>query len=265
MYEGHKSGHRTVSIITVSRNNRAGLEETYQSIVNQNYENWMLYVVIGDSSDGTKDFALNTIAKNRKAKVYFDKSNGIYAAMNQGLKEINFDLVWFMNSGDKFYSNNSITSAVNQLLSSNSGLLIGGYSYKENDKLKEFSRKSKSISKRDFSLNIRSACHQSMLLDLSKTSEMSYFNESYRLAADFDYYLRILEEVKCFRTSEILSVIQSNGISSTNIMSVITEKQKIRRELFRDSKFDIILGIIWSWLLRLKIFFTGSNRHNSGS
>jgi glycosyltransferase involved in cell wall biosynthesis len=242
-----------VSIITVIKNNRLGFQKTYESLIKQTHTNWEMLVVAGSSSDGSEKLVLDLQKNDERVKFALDNSNGIYAAMNQGLEMRTSDLVWFMNSGDVFYGNQTIELALQILNDLKVDLIIGGYATIESGQLKQFSKRSKYLSAREFSLNVRGGCHQSMLLKLINKNNDLRFNDKYSIASDFDYTLRFMKNANCYRTSQMLSVIEPGGVSSREINAVIVEKQDIRRSVFSESRTDIILGQVWSILLQAKI------------
>ena len=71
------------SIITVVKNDEKNISKTIDSIQNQNFKNFEHIVIEGKSND-------NTIGKILRYKnidiVIYEKDNGIYYAMNKGLK-----------------------------------------------------------------------------------------------------------------------------------------------------------------------------------
>lgn len=242
-----------VSVITLIKNNRLGFQKTYESLVQQTHTNWEMLVVAGSSTDGSENLVLDLQKTDERIKFALDNSNGIYAAMNQGLEMRTSNLVWFMNSGDVFYGNQTLELALERLNDLKVDLIIGGYAIRESGQLKQFSKRSKHLSAREFSLNIRGGCHQSMLLKLTGKNNDLRFNDKYSIASDFDYTLRFMRNANCFRTSQVLSVIEPGGVSSRKINEVIVEKQEIRRSVFSESRIDVILGQVWSIFLQAKI------------
>ena len=97
-----------VTIVTVVLNNQAFIEETIQSVLNQTYRNIEYIIIDGGSTDGT----LNIIRKYEKFIDFWvsEKDKGIYDAMNKGLKLAKGRWINFMNSGDTFYSKDTIKS-----------------------------------------------------------------------------------------------------------------------------------------------------------
>jgi putative colanic acid biosynthesis glycosyltransferase len=88
------------SIITISKNNLAGLRNTYQSIKEQTYTNFEWIVVDGASNDGTEKW-LTTI-KEMDCLWSSEKDKGIFDAMNKGIDRAAGDYLIFMNAGDEF-------------------------------------------------------------------------------------------------------------------------------------------------------------------
>ncbi len=89
-----------ISIITVVYNGKAFLEQTIQSVVNQSYKNIEYIIIDGGSTDGTVD-----IIKKYEDNIDYwisEKDDGIYDAMNKGLKVSTGKGVLFLNAGDYF-------------------------------------------------------------------------------------------------------------------------------------------------------------------
>jgi putative colanic acid biosynthesis glycosyltransferase len=88
-------------IITITWNDRLGLEATYCSLAEQSCRNFTWLVVDGGSTDGTVEYL-----KSLKAPApdwQSEPDNGIYNAMNKGLQRIlakDF-MVMFLNGGDR--------------------------------------------------------------------------------------------------------------------------------------------------------------------
>ena len=98
-----------ISIITVSFNSAKTIKETIESILIQDYNNIEYIIIDGGSSDETMD-----IVKSYSEKIsYFisEKDNGIYDAMNKGIKAATGDIVGILNSDD-FYPNSFVLSNV---------------------------------------------------------------------------------------------------------------------------------------------------------
>lgn len=96
-----------ISIITVVFNAVGSIEKTIQSVLSQNYQNVEYIVVDGGSTDGTLDI----IKKYDKciSQYVSEKDDGIYDAMNKGLKMASGEWINFMNAGDCFSDENVLS------------------------------------------------------------------------------------------------------------------------------------------------------------
>ena len=86
-----------ISIITVCRNDRKGLEKTLESIRAQDCADYEWRVIDGNSSDGTAEW----LRENHTLEGGWisEPDNGIYDAMNKGIGAAVGEYVAFMNSG----------------------------------------------------------------------------------------------------------------------------------------------------------------------
>lgn len=89
-----------VSIITVVRNDREGFLKTLESVIAQDYPAIEYIVVDGASTDGTREAILEQAAW--LTKWVSEPDQGLYDAMNKGLRMASGEWVQFLNAGDWF-------------------------------------------------------------------------------------------------------------------------------------------------------------------
>jgi glycosyltransferase involved in cell wall biosynthesis len=87
-----------VSLITICYNSSDTIEETIQSVLNQTYQNIEYIIVDGKSTDQT----LHIIEKyqNKIAKVVSEKDNGLYDAINKGIKLATGEIIGLIHADD---------------------------------------------------------------------------------------------------------------------------------------------------------------------
>jgi glycosyltransferase involved in cell wall biosynthesis len=102
-----------ISIVTVVRNAKVGLEKTIQSLRKQTYQNIEYIVVDGLSTDGTLDVITQNLDCINHWKSEAD--TGIYDAMNKGKNLATGDFVIFINAGDEFNENTIIADFCSQM------------------------------------------------------------------------------------------------------------------------------------------------------
>lgn len=96
-----------ISVITVNYNNLEGLKKTMQSVFKQTFSDFEYIIIDGNSSDGSALY----IEDHQKKIAYWvsETDRGIYHAMNKGIEAATGDYVLFLNSGDTFFSNASLS------------------------------------------------------------------------------------------------------------------------------------------------------------
>jgi glycosyltransferase involved in cell wall biosynthesis len=103
-----------VSIITPSYNQAEFLEETIQSVLNQDYPNIEYLIVDGGSQDGSQEIIQKYA--NRFAWWVSEKDAGQTDAINKGFQRVRGEILAWINSDDT-YNPGAISEAVSFLLS----------------------------------------------------------------------------------------------------------------------------------------------------
>ena len=109
-----------LSVITVCKNNLSGLKRTHCSIIDKLKKNtgdelfnWEWIIIDGSSEDGT----INYLKSIKKINMFFisEKDDGIFSAMNKGIKLASGNYLYFLNSGDIFHEKFSIELVLQKL------------------------------------------------------------------------------------------------------------------------------------------------------
>lgn len=89
-----------LSIITINRNNAAGLEKTMQSVAAQTFKEFEYIVVDGASTDDSVEVIKKYEPQFAHLKWVSEPDEGIYNAMNKGLRMASGDYIQILNSAD---------------------------------------------------------------------------------------------------------------------------------------------------------------------
>lgn len=171
-----------ISVITVAYNEETTIEKTILSVVTQNYSPIEYIIVDGGSTDGTVDI----IRKYESHIAYWisEKDEGIYDAMNKGLKYASGEWSIFMNSGDWFYDETVIEKVFSDKYSSAIGVIYGAV---------EFRFANEEIIQQPYSLphilKGMAFSHQSAFVRTSLLKQSPY-NVHFRIVADYEFFLR---------------------------------------------------------------------------
>ena len=99
-----------VSIITITYNSAATVEDTLRSVVNQDYPHIEYLIIDGKSKDNTLQIVEKY--KDKIAKVVSEKDKGLYDALNKGIRHATGDIVGMLHSDDLYASNHVISDIV---------------------------------------------------------------------------------------------------------------------------------------------------------
>lgn len=233
-----------VSIITIVKNNADGLARTLKSALAQDFSDWELIIVYGQSQDSTYEVATEFCKLDSRISVIEQRDQGIYEAMNSGISKSQAEFVWFMNSGDQFYSTSSLRSGFKAIEKVDHGFVVGGYRIENDERV--FQQRPGQISQIKFALSRRGACHQAMIFRKNSVLEAGSFDIRFRLAADHKLCLKIIKDSGASKISEFLATMEPDGLSDRNLKSMHQEKALIRAEIFARNQLAITLG--WAWM-----------------
>lgn len=199
-----------LTIITINFNNLEGLKRTLPSVIGQTYKGFQYIVIDGGSTDGSKEY----IEQYPRIDFFVSEPDeGIYNAMNKGIKYAEGEYCLFMNSGDMFFSSTVLESAV-PLLDGEDFYAGGAVFIKQDQKAETWlPPKKMTIS---YILN-NSLCHQS-LFNKTRIMKERPFNEELKIAADWEHFILSWKEYhntyKCI--PNIISIYFMDGISFVN-------------------------------------------------
>ncbi|HNZ28260.1 MAG TPA: glycosyltransferase family 2 protein [Spirochaetota bacterium] len=224
MEDIEKSRNPKISVITVVYNSENYIEQTILSVINQRYDNIEYIIIDGASTDRTMDIVAGY--RDRISIIMSEKDAGIYDAMNKGLKLATGDYVWFINSGDEIYDENTASNVFNALDGSLYPDVIYGKTalYDKAGGLIKITSVPKRLDRYSFS-NGMVVSHQSLIVKKELTE---YYDLSYRYVSDHDWIIKILKKSGYnFNTDYILSKYLADGFSGANFRGCWSDRLKI--------------------------------------
>lgn len=112
-----------ISIITATYNCNDSIEKTILSVLSQDYGNIEYIVIDGGSTDGTLDCIKQY--SDRISYWISEQDEGLYDALNKGIKMASGDWIGLLNSGDLFHSPHTISELFEKEIPSSIGVVYG--------------------------------------------------------------------------------------------------------------------------------------------
>ena len=206
-----------VTVITVVYNAYNKIEETILSVVNQDFENVEYIIIDGGSNDGTLD-----IIKKYSEKISYwcsESDFGIYDAMNKGIQKSTGEWVNFMNAGDRFVSENVISSLFLNKKYEEFDVVFGNSIMERSNKIQVKQPVIKPIEDLWKGPVFR---HGAMFTRLKLHNKYPFkVHENYKICADFDFIYRIyIEGCRMNFVNVDIIIFEEEGMSSNPIKNL---------------------------------------------
>ena len=203
-----------VSIITVCYNSEKTIRKTIKSVLDQTYKNIEYIIVDGASKDGTLDI----VNKYREAfgdrlTVISESDDGIYYAMNKGIKILTGELIGIINSDD-WYEEDAVEKIVrnyNERHVSKYEVYYGMTGIIKNGELLTVSKSSHENLEEDM------ISHPSCFITKATYEKYGLYDTRYTCVADYDLMLRYKRSnvVRFIPVDEHIANFSIGGMSST--------------------------------------------------
>lgn len=211
------------SIITVNYNHRDGLIKTINSVISQTYQDYEYIIIDGGSDDGS----LEVIKEYSDHISYWvsEHDNGIYNGMNKGIVQAHGTYINFMNSGDVFYSHDTLEKISS--LMDDSDFVIGK-DYNQNPNTREVFTTILPTRISMAAFFMWTLPHQSAFIRRTLFNDSAY-DETLRIVADWKFYLeKIVYEGKTIQLLDLpVCNREQEGVSILQASKTVEERHKV--------------------------------------
>ncbi|MGD9781172.1 MAG: glycosyltransferase family 2 protein [Kiritimatiellia bacterium] len=212
-----------LSIVTINLNHADGLRRTAESVIGQTFRDFEFIVVDGGSTDGSR--AAIEAHADRIAHWVSEPDGGIYAAMNKGLRRARGEYVHFLNSGDTWAGSGVLERIFAQNEFGEDLLYGNALRPDESGAVRECRHPEALTVAAFFGFGV---CQQAIFYRRALFDALGEFDESLRIAGDWEFNLRAL---MARRTTRYLAFpvvcYQGGGISVTRPEQAAREKEAI--------------------------------------
>lgn len=211
------------SIIIPTYNSYNSISECLKSLINQSYQDFEVIIVDGLSTDDT----LLTIENHQdsRIKIYSEKDNGIYDAMNKGIALAKGEWLYFLGSDDTLYEPNTIKKVFQHIVDANTDIVYGNI----------ISERFNGVYGGEFNANkifYQNICHQAIFFKATVFKKIGLFDLKYRSQADWDHNMKWLASKNMVKLhiDQIIAEYADGGFSSQG-EDLVFQKHKLSNYL----------------------------------
>jgi glycosyltransferase involved in cell wall biosynthesis len=215
-----------ISVITVCKNSSQTIEQTIESVVSQSHEDVEHIFCDGGSDDNTVELIKAKAGSNSTLIQGTDK--GIYDAINKGIAQATGDVIAILNSDD-FYCSKDVLEKVSKSFVNGTEAVYGDLVYVKPENTDKVVRYWKTG---DFKANkFRwgwTLPHPTLFLKKSVYDKYGLYNDSYKIAGDYDLILRLFYKarIETKYIPEVLVKMRTGGASNGSL----SKKVKVHNE-----------------------------------
>lgn len=246
-----------VSVITVCYNSREYIGKAIESVLNQSYKNIEYIIIDGGSTDGTIDIirGYESIFDGRM-KWISEPDNGIYDAMNKGIKISSGQIIGILNSDD-WYENDAVETVVEHFSKEENIDIVHGKVniVDSNGKfIREMYLKRNAY---DFKYSeFMPICHPTAFVKRDVYTNKGLFSTKYKIAADYDFILRCINNnLHITFVDKVITNFRDGGISNKRVYLSYWEATRVNMEngLSRVKAYYILLSRCFKYFIYSKI------------
>lgn len=249
-----------ISIITATYNSVATIVSCMESVLQQTYPNIEYVIIDGQSTDNTLEMAQHIKSKSPQANIVIqsEADKGIYDALNKGIALATGDVIGFVHSDDMLANPNTIQNIVNTFNSQNVDGVYGDLQYVTQTNTDKVIRHWQS---QNFKSSLLKKgwmpAHPTLFLKRDVYAQQGNFNLKYKIAADYDFILRIFKtpDYTFGYLPEVITKMRAGGASNRSLKNIII-KSKEDYKAVTSNKVGGWYTIVFKNLSKVNQFFS---------
>lgn len=225
-----------ISVITICYN-EPNVEKTCESIVNQTWQDFEWIVIDGGSNKETLDVFEKY--KDRMTVFISEPDNGIYNAMNKGIKLAKGNYLNFLNAGDCYTDSEVLANVVDKL---DCDIVTGDLRLINPDGTSSLWKAENKVDNR--LLIAGTLPHPSSFIKKELFEKYGGYNETNKIVSDWEKWIEFFKIHKCSyqHINHICCDFNLDGISSRNIELCNKERKRIINKYFTQKEIKQALN-----------------------
>lgn len=231
------------------------IRDTIESVINQSYKDIEYIIIDGASTDNTVEIIKEYEPLFNGRLIWKSESDdGLYDAMNKGIKIATGDIIGIINSDD-FYHNTVIIEKISNLFSNKKvESVFADIRFVNPSNLEKTVRyySSKIFSPRLFRFGFMPA-HPTFFTYKKYFEKFGYYKTDYEIAADFELLMRFLYTNKLNFNYLPLDIIKmrTGGISTSSIKSRLILNKEIVRACKSNGVYTNMLFLFFKYFVKI--------------
>lgn len=245
-----------ISIITVVYNAEKYLKDCIESVIYQSYQDIEYIIIDGGSTDGT----LTVIKKYKQYITHLvsEKDDGLYDAINKGIKIASGDVIGILNADDLLVSRDIISTVANTFITNPQlEAAYGDLNYVSANDTKRVVRfwKSRQANAKDIRKGWMPA-HPTLYIKKELFKKYGVYTLDLGTAADYDLILRYfyVNKLKAKYIPVLMVNMRLGGLSNKSILSLWKAMKFDYMALKRNKVPDALLVLLRKKLSKLNQF-----------
>ena len=252
-----------ISVITVAFNSALTIADTLTSVAAQTHPEIEHIVIDGQSTDGT--ILVVKSHSHPHLEISSEPDDGIYDAMNKGLRRACGEVIGFLNADDFYADDEVLAKIANAFQDPSVDACYADLVYTTQDKSRVVRYwKSKLFVNGDFAKGWCPA-HPTFYVRKSALERLGLFDQSYKLAADVEFMMRYLErgQVRAVYIPHVLVRMRVGGATNKSWKNVVRQNKEIFAALQKNGvPFSRMLFAVNKVVSRLGQFVVGHIRRH---
>lgn len=248
-----------ISVITAVRNNRDTIAAALDSVLAQTHSDIELVVIDGNSTDGTRE-VLAHYAK-RLAVLVSEPDSGIYDALNKGIAHATGDVIGFLHADDLLADPGALAAIAAGFAETGADGVYGDLLYVRKQDPDSVIRNWRSCAyKPELLQQGWMPAHPTLYLRRAVYEQYGCFDTSFKIAADYDFMLRILKPnvLLMHYLPQVLVKMRLGGASNRSLRNLLRKS----REDLQALRMNFVGG--WWTLIRKNLSKLPQYLHGAG-
>lgn len=239
-----------ISIITTIKDDPLGIYATIKSVINQSIFSKIEYIIVDSSIKKKTTNIIGDLIKKKNIKFIKSKDSNLYEGLNLGIRASTGKYIGIINSGDIYYSNNTlkyISSIISKRPSAN--LIYGNLYYFNSFRI----TRDWNINTKNFSvIDPLKIPHPTAFIKKNTFIKNKYYSENYKISSDLDFFLKSQQDLNMrnLYLNKYFIYMKEGGLS-TNINRIPIKIFEDLSILFYNYSFFFIYFYLKKILIKL--------------